>query len=222
MTSPKEIGKFEKRRFVMTLNISVTDEQLGQFYRRTSAIAERLGKSLNFDDVMRTLKSLHDGIKKQILRRLYENEEILVGATNGEETIANSSDLFSGYLDPDFKKWGTNKSSRVSTEIVPAEIYELHKNATFQQMFDFPDRDTNSLCWEQGQIINFCRDHLDKLHPKGFANLFLFKVEGHEGPLVADVRSDAGGLEVIVSRFGRGSVWYAEGRDRVVVPQLVS
>lgn len=45
----------------MTLNVRVTDDQLGQYYRRTAAIADRLGKSLDFDTVMQALQRIHDG-----------------------------------------------------------------------------------------------------------------------------------------------------------------
>ena len=45
----------------MTLSTSVTDDRLGQYYRRTAAIAERLDKSLPFNRVMDTLQTIHDG-----------------------------------------------------------------------------------------------------------------------------------------------------------------
>lgn len=45
----------------MTLNIRVTDDQLGVFYRKMAAIADRLGKSLSFDDVIAALQRVHDG-----------------------------------------------------------------------------------------------------------------------------------------------------------------
>lgn len=45
----------------MTPPKGVTDDQLGQYHRRTAAIAERLGKSLPFDGVMTALQQIHDG-----------------------------------------------------------------------------------------------------------------------------------------------------------------
>src|SRR3989344_4339366 len=47
---------------VMTLNISssVADDQLGAYYRKTVAIADRLGKSLRYEDVMAALQRIHD------------------------------------------------------------------------------------------------------------------------------------------------------------------
>lgn len=49
----------------MTLSSRVADDQLGQFFRKTSAIADRLGKSLDFDDVMEGLQLIHDGKLKK-------------------------------------------------------------------------------------------------------------------------------------------------------------
>ena len=45
----------------MTLDKSVTDDQLGKFHRSVGAIASRLGKSLSFGEVMRVLQGIHDG-----------------------------------------------------------------------------------------------------------------------------------------------------------------
>ncbi len=45
----------------MTLSLSVTDDQLGRFFRRMIAILERGGKSLPFDRLMDTLQTIHDG-----------------------------------------------------------------------------------------------------------------------------------------------------------------
>jgi len=45
----------------MTLNPGVTDDQMGHYYRKTVAIAGRLGKSLQFEKVMEELQRIHDG-----------------------------------------------------------------------------------------------------------------------------------------------------------------
>ena len=45
----------------MTLNVSVTDDQLGQYTRKVVAIADRLDKSLPFSQVMVALQRIHDG-----------------------------------------------------------------------------------------------------------------------------------------------------------------
>lgn len=45
----------------MTLALSVTDDQLGRYFRRMVAIAERGDKSLAFEKLMDTLQTIHDG-----------------------------------------------------------------------------------------------------------------------------------------------------------------
>lgn len=53
---------------------AVTDEQIGQFYRRIRALEERLGKSLSFDQVMRTLQQIHDGRVEEVDVRMCVRE----------------------------------------------------------------------------------------------------------------------------------------------------
>ena len=59
----------------MTLSIGVTDDQLGQYLRRTLAITDRLGKSLPFDSVMDALQDIHDG-KFKILQAVIPSEPV--------------------------------------------------------------------------------------------------------------------------------------------------
>ncbi|MFH0845811.1 MAG: hypothetical protein V1851_00185 [Patescibacteria group bacterium] len=204
----------------MTLNVSVTDEQLGHYYRRISAIAGRLGKSLDFQKVMDSLQEIHDNefkTENKFLARLYLDEEIWISETTGEKTIAQSSDVFKGWIDSDFINWGTDKQGK-STERTKVEVYEMRRDATFEQMFTSLG-DIDKLCFEQEQIINFCLEHPDKLRKDGYATFFLFKV--HDRPFVAIVFLGSGGLEVRVYRFDYDYVWGAEIRPRVVVPQTL-
>ncbi len=157
---------------------------------------------------------------KSILRRLYIDEEIIVGPTTGIETIANAGNIFTGFLDSDFKNWGTDKPSGVVTKPTPAEVYELHKKATFRQILVSFGREIDLLCWEQGQIINFCHEHRDKLHPEGWMTFFIFKSEGFEEPVVVPVRSAPGELKATAYQFDFPFPLNAEHRYRVVVPQL--
>jgi len=160
--------------------------------------------------------------QNKYLLRLYEDKEILVGATTGEETIADASDLFPGFLDSDFKNWETNKPSNVATEPAPATVFEMYeKSGTFRQIFGSLGN-IDDLCWEQGQILNFVREHSDKLHPKNWATFLPFKVKEIEEPFVAFVIRDAGELKAVVYRFGDVYVWDAWRCRRVVVPQLES
>ena len=155
-----------------------------------------------------------------ILSRLYADEKITVGATDGTETIAGSEKTFPGYLDPSFKKLGLDKPGQPMGP-TPAEVHEMRQDATFARMFGALG-DVQKLIWEQSQIVEFCRTHSDRLRQDGYATFFLFEEDTGNGPelFVADVGVDGRGLGASVCRFGNGRVWRAVSRLRVVVPQL--
>ena len=203
----------------MMMNVGVGNELLGKFHWRANVIADRLGKSLKPDVVVCKPQRVHDGeAKNEILHRLYSGKKILIGATTGDETIANAGNLFKGFLDPNFEKFGTNKPSGVAKEESPAKIYEQQQNATFCQMFGSLGN-INDLCLEQGQIIAFCRKHRDKLRQKNWSTFFLFKNKGET--FVVLVCLGDGNLEARIRRFFDDDYfWLAWGRRRLVVPQL--
>lgn len=58
----------KKGRFVMTMSSIVTDEQLGKYFRKMTAIRDRLGKSLPFEKVMHALQDIHDGKFDSLLK----------------------------------------------------------------------------------------------------------------------------------------------------------
>ena len=60
----------------MTLNTRVTDDQLGAYFRKTVAIADRLGKSLDPDKVMAAMQRIHDGeLDPVVLNALWANPD---------------------------------------------------------------------------------------------------------------------------------------------------
>lgn len=152
--------------------------------------------------------------RNQILTRIHAGAEI--AATSGYETIARATDIFTGYLDPDFVRWNTDERG-VATGPAKADVYEMdRKDATFREMFTSLG-DPESLVLSQGQIIDFCKRHRDLLRQDGYATFFLFKAHGEL--FVAGVDVGGGKLLAYVRRFGLGSRWCADYRPRVVVPQ---
>ena len=147
--------------------------------------------------------------------------------TKGSVTIAQSADVFPGFLDPNFEGWDTNVAG-VDTAEMSADIYEMKKkDGTYAQLFGSLTGAQGSyeevvaachpLCWQQGQIVEFARSHRALLRQDGYATLFLFKVDGEV--FVAYVRVGGGGLLADVYRFSDTFVWRADHRHRVVVPQ---
>lgn len=136
---------------------------------------------------------------------------ITLEKTTGTKTIAEAKDVFA-YIDSDFKNWNTNKKGKKTVDMSLA-VCELTENMMFTQMFPKPE----DMCVSQEQIIEFCKEHKDKLQQDWYT-FFLFKVNSEF--FVADVDVRSGGLRVYVHRFSSDSVWYAECRRRFVIPQL--
>lgn len=135
-----------------------------------------------------------------------------------KSTIAKATEVFTGYLDSDFKKWGFDIPSPKTAKTKLA-VLEIVENGTFPELFGFISKDTDSLCLTQAQILAFIKEHRDKLATDWKSNFFLFKA-GDEF-FVAGARFGVGGLlRVFAYRFSHDGVWGARRRRRVVVPQL--
>ncbi|MFP4514839.1 MAG: hypothetical protein ACLFNO_02430 [Parcubacteria group bacterium] len=154
--------------------------------------------------------------ENSVLKRLFEKETIKIKATEGKTTIAEAENIFEGWIDPGFKIWNLDNPQIATNEIV-VEVYEVVKNADFRTMFDSLNEDPNKLCLTQSQIVDFCKNHKDRLHSNWFT-FFLFKENNQYFVACVGVFSD--GLYVRVFRFELASVWFAEFAHRFVVPQL--
>ena len=152
-----------------------------------------------------------------ILSLLSIFETLVLEDLDGKATIANAKNTFKSYLDSNFKNWRLNNKGNATKE-TPIQVYEMVKDATFSQMFNSLSSDLDSLCLTQNQIIRFCEKYPSHLRQDGYATFFLFKESGEY--FVASVFVRSGGLRVFVSRFESADVWDAEGRHRLVVPQL--
>ena len=141
---------------------------------------------------------------------------LTIAPTKGSVTIAEASAVFTGYLDPDFKNWGTNQPG-LDTQATEVDVRELKKDGTYQQVFGSLGRKVRSLCLSQPQIVEFCQTHREHLRQDGYATFFLF--EASDDLFVAYVGVDGGSLEARVFRFLDVNVWYAVNRRRLVVRQ---
>ena len=157
-------------------------------------------------------------VAKKILVPLYEDEDIIIGSTTGNETIADARGVFN-YIHPDFKVRGTDVPSGVATEAAHAKVYKMQRNATLAQTFRSLGR-IRALSWQQGQVIAFCREHRDKLRQEGFGTFFPFKVKGRTRSFVACVCVGGARLDVAVFNLNYKDAWKAQAHRRVVVPQL--
>jgi len=151
----------------------------------------------------------------QFLKLISDGQELIIDATDGKEILADAKDVFA-WIDNDFVNWGANEPGQ-STEATSVQVYEMTKDANFNNMFESLGNPEN-LCLTQAQIKGFVKKHRDWLRTDGYGTFFLFKSNGNM--FVADVYVSSDGLYVNVYRFGYSFVWDAEYRHRVVVPQL--
>ena len=143
-----------------------------------------------------TAKVFVEEIIQKVLHLIPGAKNLIIGPTDGTETIAKSADIFTGYLDSNFQNYGTDVPSKATGDTAVA-VHELVKNATFQQMFT---GDLDKLCLTQGQIIQFVKTQRKWLRTDGYATFFLFKVGNEFFVALVSVRS-GGQLDAHVYRF---------------------
>jgi hypothetical protein len=178
-------------------------EQLEVFCRRVEMVS-------NMIEVEKSKK------RNEYLKLISKGKKIIIGATDGSGTIAKAKKVFSGWIDPDFVKYGTDVKGQ-PTEKTPVKVFEMKRDATFTQIFGDFGENLNRLCLSQDQIIRFVEEHAKWLCEDG-CTFFLLKT-GDEY-FVASVGWRGGGLGVDARRLSCGGVWGAESGHRVVVPQL--
>lgn len=152
------------------------------------------------------------------VKRILDGEQIVIGKTDGKQTLTNAKEVFTGLVDPDFVNYGCDVEGKPTAEM-PVEVFEMVEDGDFKRIFGGFSVSLDHLCLSQHQIKLFVRDHCDKLLAGGYGTFFLFKVGGEF--FVAGVCFDGGGrLRVNVHRLSYACVWYTGFRHRIVVPQL--
>lgn len=155
--------------------------------------------------------------ENKVLKLISGGKSVIIGATDGTETLASATDLFS-YISPDFKNWGCDKVEPVTPEVA-VEVYEQTKDATYPRIFGSIDQNLDRLVLTTPQIksfvLNNAKDYfLESEEWTCFR--FLFKADNEF--FVADVRVLASGeRDVRVTRFLDGSVRHAQYRHRIMV-----
>jgi len=147
------------------------------------------------------------------LKLISGDTEIVIGETDGTDTIANASDVFTGRIDPDFVNYGTNVKGQ-PTKKTKVQVFEVIKDGTFIQTFGGFGENLDRLCLTQNQIKLFVKDHSKWLLKNGYGTFFLFKEKGEY--FVIGVYLGDGGFRAIMLL---NDVCHGCLR-RVVVPQL--
>ena len=113
------------------------------------------------------------------LKPVSSNEKIIIDPTNGEETIATATKLFSGHIDDSFNDPDINIKDYSTTKPQPVNIYEVVKKDTFKQIYGSFGINFDQLCLTQAQIIRFVRQYRNYLRVDGYGTFFLFKANVH-------------------------------------------
>lgn len=128
--------------------------------------------------------------------------------------IMSSSDVFTGWIDSDFRNYGLTEDREAQKTKVA--VHDLKEVGTFKEIFGSLTDNLESLVMTQGQVIEFA-----KTIKKTDLYDYFFLLKGTTGEFfVARVIVRAGRLEARVHRLSGDDVWNAEGRHRIVVPQL--
>ena len=141
------------------------------------------------------------------LSRLFKDENIIVYATKGVEKITES-DIFKErvYLEP------LPNSTSKPTPAMTVGIYEVVGDGTFVNFFgSFGENRTR---WQESQVVQFCRDHRDKIRIGSYVTLF----ELVNGFVVGVLIDDDNRLRAFVRSLLYPSVWQAYYRRRLVIP----
>ncbi|HUD04093.1 MAG TPA: hypothetical protein VMR73_01210 [Candidatus Paceibacterota bacterium] len=211
-------------RFVSDASSKATQAAIDKLFETGEVSKESLQRVIAKGDELTTavsdfiqakIRELGAAIKS-CLKLISGGKSIVIGETDGKETLAKAKDLFTGFLDGDFKAYGTDHPA-APTKAMPVEVYEMVENADFRKLFGGFQTELDKLCLTQAQIKSFVKNHSDWLRKDGYATFFLFKVEDKFFVAVVYVYSD--GLHAYVCRLGGDDVWCGEDQHRVVVPQ---
>lgn len=155
--------------------------------------------------------------KNPILTRLFPEEIVTIPESDGTKTIADSSDIFTSFIEPIFEKLGSNSKGK-KTKKMPAWIHKLTRKASPFDMLKSLSKDFDKLCFTQNQIVLFCAKHLKFFKERKCATLFLFK-EGDEYHICAVFVEDEGSAAYLYD-FKFREEWDTKYAPNLLTPSL--
>jgi len=194
---------------------------------------EELTRTLHASDLQRVLAQgdalaghlITESKKKMIelagqvvgyLRLISSGMEIIIGPTDGQETIAQARGLFKGWIDKYFVECIGIKDH--PTKETSVQVFEMINSRTFGQIFGGFGENLDRLCFSQGQVVSFARNHSKWFRRYGPGTFFLLKINGDY--LVARVFWGTGNLDIVHFPLSYNKFWEVEDTPRVVVPKL--
>ncbi len=133
---------------------------------------------------------------------LLSDKTPVIEARGGAATIAEATNTFTSYIDPNFKKWDLDKSS-LATKEISVKIYWVGDSFfSPTNALMYLNKNLDKLCLTQSQIIYFCKRYPSKMIDERYGKkgtFFLFKAR--EKYFLAKVNKDADGLNISVFRL---------------------
>ncbi|MFP4514554.1 MAG: hypothetical protein ACLFNO_00940 [Parcubacteria group bacterium] len=149
-----------------------------------------------------------------ILSLLVSDKKLILEAQASDSNIkARAKKIFSGYLDTSF--WSMNNKQKETKEL-EVKVYEIKKDASYEQIFTAVSNRLSTLCLTQSQISRFCEKYPDYLKANGAATFFLFKENNKY--FVASVYKNLDSLDLNVVSFKSNRILSSLNDPRLVVP----
>jgi hypothetical protein len=101
----------------------------------------------------------------KVLKLISEGKRVVIAATNGTETLASATDIFT-YISPDFKNWGCDKDEEATPEVA-VEVYEQIEDATYPKIFGSVDQNFDRIVLTTPQIRSFIMNNAKDYYLEG-------------------------------------------------------
>ncbi len=155
------------------------------------------------------------------LSKLGVGEEILAWANSeeGRQALTKMTEQFvAEYREAETKFLKLiSGDKRIFIGDKEVQVFEVVKDANFEQLFASTDRNLDDLCFTRVEIDTFGRNHRNWLHPIGYATFFLTTFSGVF--FVDDISVNGVGLKRHSDRLLDNSIlWRASNHFRIVLP----
>jgi hypothetical protein len=141
-------------------------------------------------------------------------KSLTLAPTKGTVTIVGATEVFTGFIDPDFNNRVTDQPCPDTPE-VQVDVHEMTESSTFKRLFGSFGTDLRQLCLSQGQVVEFCRTHCDHLLLNNYGTFFL--CDSSADLFVVHVYECGGELHVDDLNLGQTEIWSGSHRRRLVV-----
>jgi hypothetical protein len=147
------------------------------------------------------------------LRRISGSEPLVLGPSEGGETLSNATDMFR-YIDHNFVRWNCDMFDPPAQQCA-VQVYEMVRDSTLEDLFGEFGVALDSLALTKGQIKLFVKLYPSWLKTGGNGTFFLFSV--YTEYFVAAIYYFCDGrLGVRVRRLSLERVFRAQKRHRLV------